>query len=799
MKLPLRWLSEYVNLDVTVDELVEKLMWRGFEVADVTDEMPGISNVVVCTVVSVEPHPDAKKLRVCRVDAGAEELVQIVTNSTRVDVGAQVPVALCGATLADGFKIERVNLRGVDSYGMFCGGKELGLCDADYEGASADEVLLFHEPHPNGQSVQEAFELDSVVLDIELTPNRADCQSIIGMCREVAAALGQTFVEPAIREVTGVGNACDYARVSIENTELCSRYCARVVTDLKIEPSPKWMQKKLRSVGMRPINNIVDITNLVLVEYGHPMHAFDLACVAEGNIIVRNAREGETVVTLDSKERSLSSDMLVIADPEKAVGIAGVMGGENSEITEQTRATLFESAVFKGSNIRATTKKLRHTTDSAARFIKGVEPVNALLALNRAIELVDELGAGRIVGGVIDVCHANIEQRTVTVDAEHIAAIIGEPISPEEMVELLAHINIDAQQDGGSLKVTVPYYRTDIEVGIEADWDIAEEVARLYGYYRIRPTLMRGDVFEGRISEEFAFDDSIKDAMVTLGAYEIYGYNFMSPSDISALRLTEGDDRLKAVKLVNPFGADQSLLRTTLMPTLLKNLALNYNRKTGHGRFFEVGNVHIDEGELPQERKKLGIACMLGGEDFFTLKGLVEQLLCTLRVDGVKYAAGGGEYFQPGQRAQIWHDGEVIGELGKIHPDLADYYAIGADAYVAELDVDCLLRHRSGYAKYKPLPRFPVVRRDIAVLVNEDTACGDIVDCMASADLGAVQIEDVALFDIYRGIGVAPGKKSMAFSFALRAEDHTLSDEEIHSAVKQVLDMLADRFGAKLR
>lgn len=396
MKLPLSWLKDYVEWNVTPAEFVERMMWRGFETADILEEMPGVSGVVVGRINALEKHPNADKLQICSIDVGGEAPLCIVTGATNVFEGALVPVAMDGAKLVGGITIKPTNMRGVESAGMLCSGKELGLTEADYPGAEFNGIMILHEEHSLGQRIQDAVGMNDIIFDIELTPNRADCQSIIGICREAAAALGQKFREPVIRPVAGEGDASDYASVSVENTELCPRYSARVVTDLVIEPSPKWMQRRLRAVGMRPINNIVDITNYVLVEYGHPMHAFDLACVAEGHIIVRNARENETVVTLDGKERAVTPEMLLIADPEKGVGIAGVMGGENSEITAATKATLFEAAAFKGSNIRATTRKLRHVTDAAARFIKGVEPVNAYLALARAIELVDDLHAGRL-------------------------------------------------------------------------------------------------------------------------------------------------------------------------------------------------------------------------------------------------------------------------------------------------------------------------------------------------------------------------------------------------------------------
>ncbi len=498
MKLPLRWLKEYVDYNVTNEEFVEKMMWRGFEMASVDSELPGVEGVVVGRVNAIAKHENSDHLNICQVDVGTEVL-QIVTGAQNVTAGALVPVALVGARLGNQV-MQPVNMRGVDSFGMLCSGKELGLTDADYPGSEVNGILLLQEDHPLGQPIAEAVGLDSVVFDIELTPNRPDCASIIGICREAAAALGQTFREPEIRKVAGTGSEADYASVTVENAALCPRYTARVVTDIHIAPSPAWMQKKLRSVGMRPINNIVDITNYVLVEYGHPMHAFDLSCVSGGHIVVRNAKENEVVTTLDGKQRPVTPDMLLIADPEKGVGIAGVMGGENSEITESTKAVLFESAVFKSSNIRQTARKLHHVTDAAARFIKGVEPVNAQLALDRAIELVDELHAGRVVGRTIDVCAADLSERVADVDVKHINRLLALDLSAADMAKMLKTIGIDSVPLIHRLKVRIPHFRTDIETGIEADADIAEEIARIYGYYNIAPTLMLPMTKSGRPS-----------------------------------------------------------------------------------------------------------------------------------------------------------------------------------------------------------------------------------------------------------------------------------------------------------
>ncbi|NLB61584.1 MAG: phenylalanine--tRNA ligase subunit beta, partial [Clostridiales bacterium] len=499
MKLPLKWLKEYVEFDISVEEFVDKMIMRGFKIAEVIDEMPNINNVFVCKVLKIVQHENADKLRVCTVDIGRENTLQIVTNATNLFEGAVVPVAACGAKLSGNLEIKNTVMRGVTSEGMFCGGHELNLKDVDVKGASDDGILLLNDESMVGKTIQDALGLNSVIFDIEITPNRQDCQSIIGICREAAAALGKKFIEPTIKHVEGEGNEKEFASVTIENPQLCPRYAARVIKNIKIEPSPLWMQKKLKSVGLRAINNIVDITNYVLMEYGHPMHAFDLACVDNGAIVVRNACEGEKITTLDGVERQTTPEMLLIADPKKGVGLAGVMGGENSEITNDTKAVLFESAAFIAGNIRRTSRKLGVVSDSAQRFMRGVEPINAYLALERAVELVQELGAGTVVGEVIDVNYADVTQRAIEVDTKRINRIIGEEFSPEYMAKMLESINIESKVKGDSLVVDVPHFRVDIESGIESDHDIAEEVARLHGYDRLTATLMSGRTFSGKL------------------------------------------------------------------------------------------------------------------------------------------------------------------------------------------------------------------------------------------------------------------------------------------------------------
>ncbi len=798
MLLPKKWLSEYVDFNVTNEEFIERMMWRGFELADVHKELEGTEGVLVGRVLSVVKHEDSDHLHICKVDVGSGEPLTIVTGADNVFDGALVPVAVVGATVG-GHEMAAVNMRGVMSYGMLCSGKEMGLSDADYPGSEVHGILILQEEYALGMSIEKALGFDDDIFEFELTPNRPDCASIVGMCREAAAALGQPFHAPKIQRVPGKGDAGAYASVTVENDALCPRYCARVIRDIRIAPSPAWMQRKLRSVGFRPINNIVDITNYVLAEYGHPMHAFDLACVDGGQIVVRNAHEGEIVTTLDDKARPVTPDMLLIADPKKGVGIAGVMGGLNSEITEHTETVLFESAVFRSSNIRATARALHHVTDAAARFIKGVEPVNAMLALDRAVELVEELGAGVVVGDTIDVCSAQTKEREVDISVSHINKLLALDLSSEKMANMLATIGIRAVPAGDRLHVRIPHFREDIESGVEADWDIAEEIARLYGYYNIAPTMMRGDTFRGALPPAYALDDKLKDTLAALGAYEMYNYNFTSPAVLDALLLPGDSELRKAVRLLNPFGEDQSLMRTTLVPGMLDVCARNLNRKTGCARFFEVGNVHIDlGGALPEERKMIGALLFDPNDDFYTLKGMADELFRAVGIADQRYVKCAGSYLQPGRAAEVYAaDGALLGRIGEVHPDVTAAWKIDARVYVAELSFQAILANANTHIRFTPLPRFPVVQRDVAVVV--DAAAESDVYKKVIENAGAHGIvENVTLFDSYAGIGMLPGKKSLAFTFTLRADDHTLTDEEIRSAMDTIIAALRES-GAPLR
>ncbi len=797
MRLPKSWLQDYVDFNVTDEEFIERMMWRGFELEGVEKELKDVSGVITGKILSMEKHPNADKLSVCQVDLGAKQ-AQILTNATNVFVGAVVPVAYAGAKIGN-HEFTVANIRGVESQGMFCSGAEFNLSDAEYPGAEADGILILRPDTPLGIPIEEAIDRNDVIFDFSVLPNRPDCNSIIGLVREAAAALGQKMKTPVIPHIEGEGDVNDLVKVTVENGELCPRYTGRAAVDLKIGPSPAWMQRRLKEMGMRPISNIVDITNYVLVEYGHPTPAFDAACIRDGHIIVRNAKEGEVVVTLDKKERVMDKDMLLISDPQGGVGVAGVMGGLNSEITETTKAVFFESAAFKASNIRRTARKLRHVTDAAARFIKGVEPVNAYLALERCIELVSELNAGKIVGGTVDVCAADLTDREIDVDVNHVNRILNTNLSGEKMAELLATIEVPAAAKGSDLHVTIPHFRTDIESGIEADADIAEEVGRIYGFDNIPAVLMNGDTFQGSLGREFQAEDKVKDVLVACGCLEMYNYNFTGPAALKALSFAPDDERNRAVKLLNPFGEDQSLMRTTLYMGMLDSAARNIRRKTGYGRFMEVGNVHFDLGGdlLPREEKRIGLVFFGEQESFYTLKGVIETVLSRFGVKDARYVKNDIACFQPGRRADVLVDGKKLGELGQMHPDVLSAWDVPGPIYMAELSFGEILALSVDTPAFQPLPRFPVVSRDLAIVVPEDSESAHWIEIIESAPVDLI-VEKGRLFDVFRGPAVGLGKKSLAITFTLRAEDHTLTDEEIKKAFETIIRVLAEN-GAPLR
>lgn len=791
MKLPKSWLCEYVNFNISDAAFIERMMQRGFELEAVEKELGNVQGVLTGRIARIEAHPDAAKLRVCQVDIGAQS-TQIVTNATNVHEGAVVPVAVVGAVIGE-TTFTAANLRGVESFGMFCGCDTLGLsldaCPGCTAGEDGNGVLLLPEGTPVGMDIAQALDQTDTIFDFSVTPNRPDCNSIIGLVREAAAALEQPLAAQDIPHIPSTADAGQYASVRVDEPTLCPRYTARVLRNIKIEASPLWMQQRLRRMGQRPINNIVDITNYVLLEQGHPLHAFDLSCVTNGKIVVRKAKEGETATTLDGKERALDGDMLVIADANRPVAIAGVMGGANSEITDKTETVLLESAVFYAAGIRKTSKRLRHSTESSARFSKGVEAVNCMLALERATQLIVELGAGEVVGEVLDACNADLRERSAQVQIAHVNALLNQAFTAEEMAAYLATLHIHAKPNGETLCVQIPHWRTDIETGIQADADIAEEIGRLSGLSRIAPLRLAGDSL-GSIPPAFRAEDRVKDALVSCGGLEMYNYNFTSPAALALFGFV--DERTRAVRLQNPFGEEQSLMRSSLYMGMLDSAARNIRRKSGHGRFFEVGNVHMDagEGQLPVEHKQIGLAYFGENESFYTLKGSIERLSECFNMQNLRFVSAAQRAFQPGRCAEIYIGDTKWGEMGQLHPDVAASAGISQPIYMAELSFAVLLDAQSEDVKFAPLPRFPVVQRDLAVVVDKSRESAELARVIETAQTELL-VSDVRLFDTYSGANLPVGKKSLAFSFNFRAADHTLSDAEIQTAFSAVIAALA--------
>ncbi len=797
MLVPLKWLKEYVEIDVPVEQLAHSLTMTGTKVEGITKQGEGISNVVVGKICEIHPHPNADKLVVCHVDVGDRKL-QIVTGAPNVKEGQLVPVALDGATLPGGHKIKATTLRGVESYGMLCSGQELGLTDEDYPGAEVDGILILQEEYPLGMDIREALGLDDQVLEFEITSNRPDCLSVVGIAREASVALNSPFEPPHIEVKPGVGDVNAEAKVLVQDPDLCPRYCARVVKDVKVGPSPLWMQRRLASAGVRPINNIVDITNYVMLEMGQPMHAFDLDKVAGRTIVVRRARDGEKLVTLDDKERVLNGDMLVIADIEKPIGLAGVMGGANTEITDGTKNILLESALFDRGIVRKTSKALGIRSEASLRFEKGLDIHNAMAALDRAAQLIQELGAGTVVEGVIDVCHGSLENRVLEISWKRVNGLLGINLSADEMADVLRRLEFKVEVKGEYMRIEVPSFRQDIE-GVA---DIAEEVARIYGYNNIPMTLMEGTVTRGRKTGRQKLMDRVKEVLVGTGLYEVVTYSFTSPRVYESIGITDPQLIPKTVKILNPLGEDQSIMRTTLIPSLLEVLSRNRNRGMERCQIFEIGPAFLPKSlpleDLPEEKPLLTIAEYGPDIDYYDLKGKIEVLLDEFGLLAeAEFVPHVHPTFHPGRTALLKLNGRETGLLGEVHPKVAQNYQLEERILVAELELDVLLNSAKEERKYRPLPKYPAVERDLALVVKKEVLSAQVERCIR--ELGGQLLEKVELFDVYEGAQIPEGYKSLAYSLSYRASDRTLTDEEINALHDSIVKGLEERLGARLR
>ncbi|MDF2612913.1 MAG: phenylalanine--tRNA ligase subunit beta [Clostridia bacterium] len=794
MNVPMSWLKQYVDIDVDIKTFEDRMTMSGSKVEKIEESGKEITRVVAGKIIEVSSHPNADKLRIMQVEIGGEKPLQIVTAATNVQLGDVVPVALDGATLAKGLVIKSGKLRGEVSEGMFCSVEELGFDEKDIEDAPHNGVYVFNRPITLGSDVKPYFGLGEVVVEYEITSNRPDCFSILGIAREAAATFNKPFHFPEIKVNEVDGDAMGMASVEIKNDKLCPRYAARIIKNVKVGPSPKWLKDRLISAGLRPINNIVDITNYMLLEFGQPMHAFDYDKLAGHSIIVRNAADGEKMKTLFGDEITLDSSMLVIADQEKPVAVAGVMGGEDTKVTDETTTILFECANFNGYSIRQTSKKLGLRSDSSIKYTKGLDPNTITLALERAAQLISEVGAGEVVKGVIDVYPVKREKLTISYDIKWINKFLGTDLPEEEMIGYFKALEFDVNQQAKT--VTIPTYRPDVTMMA----DLAEEVARLYGYDRIMPTLERGKPTIGRKNFEQLVCDDIRSFMSMFGIHGALTYTFESPKVFDKLNLDETSPLRNTLKITNPLGEDFSIMRTTTLNGLLSSLSTNYNRRVEDAALYEIGKIYVkdEDGQLPKEVKKLTMGMYGRKVDFFTLKGVIESLLKKLHVSKTEVTRNSElEFMHPGRCANLTINGVYAGYFGEIHPQTAKNYDLEVKTYVAELDLQVLLDSITQDITFKPLPKYPSTARDIAMLVKEEVLVGAIEKTIK--ERSGKLLEKVELFDVYQGKQIEDGYKSVAYKLTFRAEDRTLTDEEVQKVMKKVLNGLEMNCGAKLR
>lgn len=791
MDLSLRWLSDYVDTGVTPKQFCDAMTMSGSKVECYSEEADYITNCVVGKITHIEKHPDADKLQICQVDVG-NRTVQIVTAATNVFEGALVPVALDNSTLANGIKIKKGKLRGVVSEGMMCSVAELGVTVHDFPYAIEDGILIIEEDCKPGDNIREALGLNDTTVEFEITSNRPDCLSVIGLAREAAATFDKELHLPEPKVEHETGDIHDMLSVEVKNPNLCRRYIARMVKNIKIAPSPRWMRERLRASGVRPINNLVDITNYVMLEYGQPMHAFDYKYLKGGKIVVRNAEEGESITTLDGVERKLSSDMLVICDEEKPSCVAGVMGGEFSGIQDDTNTVVFESANFLGSSVRITAKKLGMRTESSGRYEKGLDSRMCLPAVERACQLIEMLGAGEVVGGYIDIDNANEAPLTVPFQPEWINRFLGIDISAEKMISILEKIGYKVENN----IITVPSYRAG---DTRHKADIAEEIARFYGYDVIPNTAVTG-ASQGGLTLEQKFEKHLGELLRANGCYEVETYSFISPKYYDKINLPEDSELRRSVVITNPLGEDTSVMRTTCVPSMLEVISRNYNNRNLSGRLYEMGKVYLPKESpdiLPDERVVAVVGTFGDKEDFFALKGILNEAFDKLGVVGVEYSAlKTNPAFHPGRCAEITIGEKKIGVIGEIAPAVLENYEIGTRAYVASVDMADIFENRIAEKKFKPTPRFPASGRDLAIICDDEIPAASLEKAIRTG--AGKLLEKVELFDVYKGPSVAPGKKSVAYSMTLRAPDRTLTVEECDKAVAKVLKEL-EKLGAKLR
>ena len=804
MNTSLSWIKTYVpDLDVTAQEYTDPMTLTGTKVEGFTELDADLDKIVIGQIDKIEKHPDADKLIICQVNIGTES-VQIVTGAPNVKEGDKVPVVLDGGRVAGGhdgkmtpggIKIKKGKLRGVESCGMMCSIEELGSTREMYPEAPEYGIYIFPEDAVVGESAIKALGLDDVVFEYEITSNRVDCYGVLGIAREAAATFQKKFCPPVVEVKGNDENASDYVKVTVEDPELCPRYCARVVKNVKIGPSPKWMQRCLASNGIRPINNLVDITNYVMEEFGQPMHAYDLDTIANREIIVRRAGKDEKFVTLDGQERTMDENVLMICDGEKAVGIAGIMGGENSMITDDVKTVLFEAACFDGTSIRLSSKRIGLRTDASGKFEKGLDPNNAQAAIDRACQLMEELGAGEVVGGMVDVCNETREPSRVKFEPEKINKLLGTNLTKEEMLGYLGRVEL--AYDEKTDEIVAPTFRQDIHCNA----DVAEEVARFYGYDKIPMTLPTGEATTGKLPFKLRIQEVARDIAEYCGFSEGMSYSFESPKVFDKLCIPEDSDLRKVITISNPLGEDYSIMRTSTLNGMLASLSTNYNRRNKDVRLYELGNIYLPKSlpitELPDERTMFTLG-MYGNGDFFDMKGVCEEFFEKIGMKKkVTYDPNSEKPFlHPGRQANMIYEGKVVGYLGEVHPSVADNYSIGEKAYIAVIDILDILEFAGFNHKYTGIAKYPAVTRDLSLVVPHAVLAGQIEEIFDQR--GGNILESYQLFDIYEGAQIEKGFKSMAYSLVFRAHDKTLGENEISAVMKKIMNGL-NGLGIELR
>ena len=798
MLVSVNWLKDYVDIDVPVKEFADRMILSGSNIETVEEMGNKFSKIQVAKIVKIDPHPNADKLVICQLDVGEDELLQVVTGAKNVFEGATVPVIRHGGKLPDGTVIKKGKLRGEVSNGMLCSAAEMGYDDKVIAQDIKDGIWILDDSFKPGTDIREALQLEDSVIDFEITPNRPDCLSMIGMAREAAAVFGKELKYPEVSAENEEGDVNDYISVENKRPDLCPRYTARVIKDVKIGPSPWWMQKRLMHGGMRPVNNIVDITNFVMMEYGQPLHAFDIRHLEGGKIIVDTAEDGAKFTTLDGTERELDSSMLMINDAAKPVAVAGVMGGLNSEILEDTNTVVLESANFNGDSVRLTAKKLGLRTEASGKFEKGIDANLCARAADRVCRLIEMLDCGTVVGGSVDVYPEVQEARPLDVRVSRINKVLGTDISGDTMVEIFRSLEMEADRKDDIIHVVPPTIRQDLNI----EEDYVEEVARMYGYDKL-PTTLPSGVSAASMTRNETVRSRARDILTAYGLDEILTYSFVNPDNVDKVNVSETDlMHRNFVKIINPLGEDTSVMRTMLIPSMMSTLERNYARGNKEAGLFEIGKIFNDSkincDGMPAEAEGLCIGLYGGDADFFVLKGYIEGLLQHLGITDAEYVAESGlATYHPGRCANIISNGEMIGTMGQIRPDVAERYGISEEVYSCELLFSVIIGQTDTEVIYKPLPKYPAVERDIAMLVDEKVTVAELEK--AIRENGGNILESVELFDVYRGVQIAAGRKSVAFALRYRVPDRTLTDEEVTGRQHKIVESLEEKFGAELR